>query len=108
MPFVARLPAAGILRSQRSIGSPLPWETRPAGAFGDPRQMPPPKRLQRHGLRVLTISPASFKNASICSVVSRPKPPYCLRLGQHIFEQPHSGSSLMLDNASDASLPLLL
>ncbi len=41
-------PSAGILMSQKSIGSPPPWETRPAGAFDDLRQMPPPKQFQRY------------------------------------------------------------
>src|SRR2546423_1148961 len=43
MLFVPMSLSAGILMSQKSIGSPPPWETRPAGIFDDPRQMPPPK-----------------------------------------------------------------
>src|SRR3989440_2872232 len=46
--FAPMSPSAGILMSQKSIGSPPPWETRPAGAFDDLRQMPPPKQFQRY------------------------------------------------------------
>src|SRR2546429_4330197 len=35
MLFDPRLPSAGILMSQNSIRSPLPWEMRHAGALGD-------------------------------------------------------------------------
>src|SRR5260221_8952338 len=46
MPFVPRSLSAGILRSQNSIRSPPLWETQPAGAFGDRRQIPPLKQFQ--------------------------------------------------------------